>query len=362
VLFNIEFDHGDALEGYVIPDGFSEIANLRVSDLNGEIGVFPCDQLRQAVVTAGRHQSGMVGYRLDGSKVPNIAECSTLTIHDAQSGLLIYRRPKVVAPIQKKVIRLETQLLPLTRFDRYCGNYFHHELFSAERFGHETTLQVFHIDFTESIYVSGRLLMRNYEDFLGKGFEGIVLLADPYYEMALRLFLFKRMASTRINFLGERDKLILGPAIEYFAEANLDDAGALRALVKKAPLKVSNVLASPVARQFACSSPDQRVSRGEIAAAIDMLSRFTIVGHHADLPSFRDAVGEFLGIEADDLVIPPRQMLIEEIATKLKSVPTAEVLLEEDLIFDYYVRQALIPIDREDTTKDLKTHAVPPNR
>ncbi|WP_199925192.1 hypothetical protein [Neorhizobium sp. SOG26] len=284
-----------------------------------------------------------------------------LTIHDAKSGLLIYRR-RPNPMVKKKVFRLETQILPLIKFDRNCGSVFQYELFSLERFGHETALQTFHLNAVSSVYLSGRLLMRNYEEFLGKGFEGIVLLSDPYYEMAMRLFLFKRMASTPTGFLGERDKLILAPAIEYFADANLEDARSLRTLLKKAPLKVANVLASPVTRQFTCSSPDQRVNRSEVAAAIDLLSRFAIVGHHTNLPSFQDAVGEFLDIEADDLVIPPRQMLIEAIAGALKSIPSAEVLLEEDLIFDYYVRQALISADREDTSKDLERNADPSNR
>ena len=358
MLFNIEFDNGDALEGYVIPDGFSETAKIRVSDENGIVGVFPCNQVRQAVVAAGRHQNGMVGFHLDSSTIPHIASCHTLAIHDDKSGVLLYRRPQVASPVQKKIVRLETQLLPLVRFDRYCGHFFQYELLSAERFGHETVLQAFHLTTTESIYISGRLLMRNYEDFLNKGFEGIIMLSDPYYEMALRIFLLKRMATTPINFLGERDKLILGPATEYFANANLEDQGVLRSLLKKAPAKVTNVLASPVTRQLLCTSPDQRVTRSDIAGAIDLLSRFTIVGHSDNVILFQEAVSKLLNIAPDELVVPPRQMMIEQIAKKLRAISAAEVLLEEDLIFDYYVRQALVAASPENKTKDLEEYAV----
>ncbi len=205
MLFNLEFDQGTCLEGYLIPDGFSDAPQIRVSDEQGTIGVFPCDQPRPAVAAAGRHQTGMVGFRLDASSIPDIAENQTLTIHDAKSGVMIYRR-LAHPPVARKLVRLETQILPMIKFDRHCGSYFQYELFAAERFGHETALQVFHLNSVNSIYISGRMLMRNYEDFLGKGFEAIAFLHDPYYEMALRIFLLKRMSTTPVSFLGDRDK------------------------------------------------------------------------------------------------------------------------------------------------------------
>lgn len=350
MLFSIEFDSGVALEGYIVPDGFSEVASIRVSDENNEFGVFQCDQARPAVVAAGRHQTGLVGFRLDQSRIPVIRDLRTLMIHDAKSGVLIYRRPQVEFPIQKKIIRLETQILPMAKFDRHCGRLFSYELHSMERFGHETTLQAFHLDSTNSIYLSGRLLMRNYEHFLDRGFEGVVLLSDPYYELALRLFLLKRMVTMPINFLGERDQLIFGPAAEYFADTNFEDEDDLRARLKKAPPKVTNVLSSPIIRQLVCASPEQRVTRREVAPAIDLLSRFTVVGHNSDAVPFQSAVSELLGIPLDDVTTPSRQALLEDIARKLRRIPAAEMLLEEDLIFDHYVVDALL-LDRFDGLK-----------
>ncbi|WJH39069.1 hypothetical protein N7E02_19465 [Aliirhizobium terrae] len=342
MLFNIEFDHGGLVGGYLIPDGFSEIPHIRVSDENGEIGVFACNDVRPQVAASGRHETGMVGFRLDDAVIPHLADRKGLMIHDAKSHLLIYKRLIGISPLPRKIVRLETQLLPMIRFDQHCGRFFQYELFASERLGHETTLQVFHLNAVGSIYLSGRLLMRNYEEFLAKGFEGIVMLPDPYYEMAVRIFLLKRMAKTPISFIGERDRLILGTAAEYFAEADLDDLGTLRSLLKKAPSKVTSVLSSPITRQLTTTTPEQRITRREIAPAIDLLSQFTVVGHHQDAASFRQAVGEMLGIPTDELVIPPQQMLLKELADRLRMLPLAELMLEEDLIFDHYVRQAMM--------------------
>lgn len=341
MLFNIEHDRGNVLEGYIIPDGFSDEASIRVSDIDGDIIVLPCDKMRQAVVDSGRHASGLVGFRLDDSIIKGIAERKTLAIHDVKTGLLIYRRPQVEKPVQMKIIRLETQLLPMIKFDMFCGHHFQYQLPSIERFGHETALQAFHLNAVKSIYLSGRLLLRNYEEFLDKGFKAIALLSDPFYELALRIFLLKRMATTKISFLGDRDQILLAPAAEHFAETKLDDDISIRNALKKAPEKVRNTLMSPMTRQLACTFPEQVTTHSDVAPAIDLLSRFAVVGHSSDILGFQNAVGELFDIPVDDLPLPPRHLAIEELSARLKTLQIAEQLLEQDLIFDHYVRHAM---------------------
>ncbi|MBB5572159.1 MULTISPECIES: hypothetical protein [Rhizobium] len=357
MLFNLEYDRGTVLEGYLIPDGFSDLPHIRVSDADGELMVLPCDQIKEAVVASGRHENGRVGFKLDTSIIPDIAERHTLMIHDAKSGLLIYRRPQVSQPVPLKILRLETQLLPMAKFDYRCGRHFQYELSSVERFGHETALQAFHLNAIQSIYISGRLLLRNYEEFLDKGFKAIVLLTDPYYELALRIFLLKRMAKTQISFFGDRDKIILAPAAEHFAEVDLESEASLKSALKKASQNVRNVLLSPVTRQLVASTPEQLVKRSDVAAAIDLLSRFTIVGHDADSFHFQDAIGELLGISIGDLPLPSRHTALEDVATRLRTLHIAELILEEDLIFDHYVREAMKPTAPELRKANTSRHA-----
>ncbi len=357
MLFNLEYDHGTILEGYLIPDGFSDLPHIRVSDANGDLMILPCDQLKQAVIDSGRHENGRVGFKLDTTIIPDLAERTSLMIHDAKSGLLIYRRPQVPQTIPLKILRLETQLLPMVKFDYHCGRHFQYELPSVERFGHETALQAFHLNAIQSIYISGRLLLRNYEEFLDKGFKAIVLLTDPYYELALRIFLLKRMARTQISFFGDRDKIILAPAAEHFADVDLESEASLKMALKEAPQNVRSVLVSPVTRQLATTIPEQLVTRSDVAAAIDLLSRFAIVGHDSDSLYFQHAVGELLGIPIDDFPLPSRHSTLENIAAQLRSLHIAELMLEEDLIFDHYVREAMKPSAPELRETIVSRHA-----
>ncbi|WP_245276623.1 hypothetical protein [Rhizobium leucaenae] len=218
-------------------------------------------------------------------------------------------------------------------------------------------VQAFHLNAIQSIYISGRLLLRNYEEFLDKGFKAIVLLTDPYYELALRIFLLKRMAKTQISFFGDRDKIILAPAAEHFADIDLESEASLKSALKKASENVRNVLLSPVTRQLVATTPEQLVKRSDVAAAIDLLSRFTIVGHDADGLHFQDAIGELLGISIGDLPLPSRHSALEDVAARLRSLHIAELILEEDLIFDHYVREAMKPTAPELHKANASRHA-----
>lgn len=339
----MEFDHGAVIEGYLIPDGFSDETSIIVTRDDGTAVSFPCDQARPGVMQAGRHETGMVGFRIDESRMPDLVSQKRLVIQDAKTGLLIYRRPPVDEPVPFKLLRLEFNIVPMLKFDAYCGRHFQYAISAVERFGHETTMQAFHIHAQTSVYISGRLLLRNYEDFLDKGFQAIADIPDPYYEMACRLFILKRLAKGPVTFLGDRDKLILAPAAEHFAEINLEDEKAVRRALKKAPDKVRNVLISPITRQLVCTYPEQRVTRRDVAPAISTLSRFTVIGNGDDQAHFQQAVGELLSLPPMNIPIIPRHSVLEELSQRLRQMPIVEVMLEEDLILDHYVRQAVTP-------------------
>ncbi|MCY0096385.1 hypothetical protein [Hoeflea ulvae] len=343
MLFNLEYDREDIIEGYLIPDGFSNEPVVKVTLDDGSSFLQPCDQMRQAALDAGRHATGLVGFRLDASNTPDLAAQSGLSVRDADTGLLIYRRPGARKTLDMKLFRLELRMIPAIKLDKQCGHKFQYAMSAAERFGNETTLQMFHLNAINSIYVSGRLPLRGYEEFLDKGFHFVGSIPEPYYEMASRLFILKRLSREPVTFISDRDQIFLQPAARHFAEVNLQDEGAVRRALKRADGKVRNVLVSPVTRQLVCSDPEQQVTRRDIAAAIDAVSRFTTVGYDNDVGHFHQAIGELLDIPPVELPITPRYAFLEEMAERLRTMQIAETMLEEDLIFDYYVRQAVAP-------------------
>lgn len=341
MLFNVERDGGSVIEGYCVPDGFEDEPSIRVIADGKDVLELACSHPRDAVREAGRHATGLVGFRLDEKLLPGLSSITKLSLREARSGLLIYKRPVSSADRPLKLVRLETGLLPHLHLDIFCGQYFQYACKSAERFGHETAMQIFHLHAIPSIYLSGRFLLRNYEEFLDKGFQALTLLPDPYYELASRLYLLQHMVKSNVAFLGDRDHLMLGPAADHFDGVTLIDRAALRKALRTAPRSSLNFLRSPSTRLLACTSDDQQITRREVAPAIDLLSRFAIVGTSHDLPSFKGALGELLNVPAASIPEPIQSPDFASVAVVLRSLPEAEALLEEDLIFDHYVRDAM---------------------
>lgn len=340
MLFNVEFDHGDVIEGYLIPDGFSDRPVISVVGEAGELMRLECVHPRPAVLQSGRHGTGIVGFRLDCEILPDLESHRHLEIRDAKSGVLVYRRQAAGRTIDLKVFRMEFQMLPMVRFDHYCGGRFQYELTGMERFGQETALQAFHLNAVNSIYLSGRLHLRNFEEFFEKGFKVIGYLPDPYYEMASRLTVLKRLSQSQMTFLGDRDRLALTAAAAHFAEVVLDDERSLKKALQAAPPKMRDVFTSPATRQLARATPDQPVSRRDIAPAIDLLSRFAIVGQDESAIHFESAVAELLELPLEKIPSVSRHSALEAIAARLRRLPIAETLLEADLILHHYVRKA----------------------
>lgn len=343
MLFNLEFDHGDVLEGYLIPDGFSDQPIIRVLGEDGELLRIKCAEPRPAVVQSGRHETGLVGFRLDAATLPGLETYQHLEIRDAKTGVLVYRRSGARRPVPLKLFRMEFQMLPMVKLDHYCGRHFQYELSGMERFGQETALQAFHLNAVGSIYLSGRLHLRNFEEFFDKGFQVIGYLPDPYYEMASRLTMLKRLSQSQVTVLGERERFALTAAAAHFSDVVLDDERSIKKALQTAGPKIRDVFVSPATRQLVRSAPDQPVSRRDVAPAIDLLSRFAIIGQDGATLHFESALAELLGLPLEDIPSVGRHSVLEAIASRLRRLPIAEGLLEADLILHHYVREASGP-------------------
>lgn len=341
MLFNLEFDKGDVIQGYVVPDGFSEQPAIRVFEGRDEILSMDCDGLREAVVTSGRHSTGMIGFRLDDALVPGIRERRRIAIYERKSGLLVYRRVPKDLVQQKRVLRLETQLAPFMKLDRVLDPHFQYPIRRVERFGHETAMQAFHLNAVKSIYISGRLLLRNYEEFLEKGFDAIALLNDPYLEMAERLLLFARFSRLPPGLFGERDSMILMPAIQHFEGIDLASRQSLAKAFRSAGEDVQRILTSPLTHQLVAAHPEQVMTRQDVAPAMDALSRFAILGLKSHPETFTTPLAEFFDIDASELPQPTTHLATIRLAGILRQIPACERLLEFDLILHHFVSEAI---------------------
>jgi hypothetical protein len=339
MLFNLEADTGDRVTGYLVPDTFSAVPIIRVCSNGEKLLVLSANEVRNSLVVAGRHETGQCGFTVDSTTVPELSSLTDLELFDDETNLLIYRRPQSFM-IQKKLLRLEFHLLPLWRFDDAFNRSFQYFARGVESLGRETVTQLFLLNQVNSVYVSGRILYKNYSYFIDSHFQTIFLLQDPYEELAERLLVLNKSARLGTGHLGTRDSLAMRAAIQFAATLPLrDDKSMLRAL-RQMPPDVAATFANPLVRQLTSSTPDEMPSGGAVATALDLLASFAVVGLRHESDRFLHGVAELLNLDPARLPRIPQFSQVPALARLLKSASVVDALLEKDLELYHYINEA----------------------
>lgn len=329
MLFNIEYDSGEIIVGYAVVDGVAGSLDLVVVSGGEEIYRFLADEPRPALVQAGRHENGECGFRLSTADIPGLAELTDLEILERSTQLLLYRRPQPhYTP--KKVLRLETSMLPLWRFDNAMRPHFQYWSNNIETFGKETTTQFFMLTGISSVYVSGSIFYKNYAYAIEAGFECIAILRDPFEELAERIYVTQNLRYYGLAHFSERDLNRLTPAIEYFDGVQFNDERGLRDLFRLMPDRVASIFSNPLTRQLTSSQPGEMPAKNATAVSLDILSYFSILGVRDEKEQFIDACHEHFGLAQSNEVYIRHFTRVAELAEKLRAIRYPGYLLEND--------------------------------
>ena len=341
MLFNVEGDTGDRIFGYCVPDGVSGSLSLSLRIDGQQPQTILADRPKPSLVEGRRHETGRCGFDIIEADFPGLAVGADVEIRDSKSGFLFYRRAKPEF-ICKKICRIETQLHPLWGLDRFLRPAFQYYADGAERLGRETVTQLFLLDNVQSLYVSGRILFRNYSVYLDHGFEVCLFARPPYLELAERLIVLALSKKSGAATLGDRDAMVFAPAIEFSAGLPFANENAMKKAIRAMPSEVATVLANPLVRLLTSSTPDELPIAGAVSAALDALSSFKFVGVRGEgaRGNRRDMIGDFadiVGIPRDDVPRPRVAPGTLKLAKMLKDSGAVEGMLEKDLELFYYV-------------------------
>lgn len=340
MYFNILSDTGTEIHGYLIPDGFSAKPALIVNADGRVYGPIPCDVFLEGPKRNHDHETGVVGFQLTSAQIPGLRPETNVEIADADTGFTFYRRFIPGQHLKKRVFRLETQFVPHSELDVSLKPFFQFHAGSVDQYGSETIRQSLEIINQSSTYVSGRVLLKNIQQYLTPDTIKITSLRDPFYELAVRLTVITHFRKQSFSYLSQRDEIIFAPAMEYFHDLDLNDEVALATKIKNAPRDIIDLFESPFTKQLVAASPSDSVSREQIASALDVLSQFTLFDPSETGPAFAHDIGELLGIDQKRIRFLPLSKTFIDIAEKLRSIKILEHVLENDLILHYFIRRA----------------------
>lgn len=340
MLFNVESDTGSEIVGYLVPDGFTGQPTIVVTSGAEDLLRRPTWVLYEALVAAGRHETGLCGFRIDEENVPGLGTLDDLEIRDAETDLIIYRRVDPDVIVRRKIFRLEVHLLPLFRLDRALGQNFQFSFPSVERFGLETVNQVFLMNNSASINASGRVTYSSVQYYVDSGFDCVSILHDPFSELAERLLVLRAIGHGSANFLSLRDNVSLEATIAFAKALDVKTDKGLRRSFRELEPDVAAVLSDPVVRQLTTRLPDEQLKPSSISRALSTLSSFKVVGLRRHPELFAQAVAEELSLDYDNLPRPHPIPAVEELSSRLREIPSIERILEHDLSLYQLVSEA----------------------
>ncbi len=339
MLFDVESDVGDMICCYLAPDSGSGTPMLRVTCGAEELAALEANEDRPSLVAAGRHSTGRCGFRITPEIVPNLAQRPVLELREVQSGLSIYRRRPKENIVDHGLLRVDLRHRRDKKLDAYLDGHFQLAFAGVDRWGLETTLQVFHLKSTRSICISGRLMYKDLEYLAGDAFKKVCVLQDPFVELAETILSLQEVRSEENVDL--REQLMFDAAQEYFSFIDLSDAESLARSLSRLPEPIEAILANPTTRMLASRSFDQTPNLSYISTSLQTLSSFEIVGIRERPLSYLAPLAELLQRPIEEIPHEVPADSVIELADGLRSRRHASRMLDMDLAVYDTVRDAV---------------------
>lgn len=339
--FCVYKDIGKEIHGYLVPDGYSTKPKVlvRIND-DSKITEVNTWIFIEGAHAQGLHETGNVGFILNEKNVPGVSTASKVEISDSETGMIIYRRAQPEY-IPKKVLRVETAYFPQTDLDLCLKPFFQFYEHRVEHYGFETVRQMLEILHQPSVYVSGRILLKNYRIYIDYNIDvTMISLRDPFYELALRLIIFSRYNKQKFPFVAPRDILLFKPVMDWFDDLALQDEAAISKAIRSAPNDTLKLLASPFTQQLVADNPSDTATLDDVSQALDILSQFTLFDAGRDDRTYPRHIAELLGIPESSVRTRGQLESVHQLADILKKIGRIEHLLEADLILYHFIQRA----------------------
>lgn len=284
MLWNFDEDAGSYLFGWLALENRSrEPALVVVIDGRTRRRVVANFE-RVDLKAVGWHETGMCGFLIDREVCPELSPERDVEIFEEETNTLVFRRASdAVLPV--RLFHLETQTFPVYALDSSASPFVQMKYDSAELIGEETLTNIIKIVFCQSLMVSGGINYRRYVSHLREhGYHCSVLLSDPLREIAGRLIQIQMLAA---NDAGQGwRRMGQGDLIEAFRGVDLRRPAALAGAFRKLSDEAFFSLADPTTRKLVSMTPQDPVEDHHVAAALDTLAEFDIIGFDSDLNRF----------------------------------------------------------------------------
>jgi len=336
--FHIDHDDGQSIRCWIVPDNPLAISRMVVVGEGRRIAEIPASLVDEAFRQSGWHSTGQCTFQLTEAEVPGLSTLRDLELYDADTNVRIYRRSPQTECVEQRVLLINTGIEPESTLQAVLFPHFRHSYFGLHRLSDEIATSILATRMMPSCFMSGAVTVPRYEGFMtpDQMLTGI-LLHEPIVEMASRMLWLKARAEEaadpdRAWRLGG-----LAEAVRFTAACDLTDPRSLKHYFRMLPEPAYRLLYNPLTRQLGTRMPEDPLFPGHSIAAIEVLARIGIVGHHGRFEAFASALMDRLGLSGPT---PPAPLASPEtlaLADRLRGVKA----VQEMLVFDVALSDAV---------------------
>lgn len=343
--FHIDQDSGAIISGWIAPDNPSTTPRVRVSVPGRPDFELNADLPRPDIQALGLHSTGNTGFGIDEANTPGLASFSEVSVREADSGVLIYRRCSNSKPL--KLFVFDTTVNTENSCSLYgcLAPHFALTYVTDEHYAFDTLFSILNNRFSRSILASGQLPIARYENvFQANDFVRAAIIRHPFETLAFKLCSLRELNARRtsnfaLDLLEFADSVASVPAV--------DPAEVQARLRRLSPASIAQI-ANPLIKAFACPV-DEVPNRAHIAVALDRLASFDLVGTHSDHGAFLRHLTERAEVSLDGALDLGLSATTSNVASAIARIESVRKLLALDLSLYAYVEDALSLAKRSQT-------------
>lgn len=355
MLFSVDEDTGTRIVGWIMPDNPSHTPSVTVFEGTEKLAEVQARIVRPLLREQGLHDTGLCGFVVDEAAVSGLARRHQIEVYDAHTQTLVYRRRYGVPTIQRKLFRLETQILPNVRVNRLFDSLFQMSYPRLEALAPDTMRSVIDIAYSNSIYLSGRIYLAEYEVFLQKnGFDSCTYVRDPIEELAEQLLTLEWISRNSDETVKQLGNIGLASLVDSVKGKELKDADDFGAWLLRLSPEDRRLLSNPLTRLLTCRDGDEALSLVAVPSALDALASMKAVELRANLEHLLQLVGAHLEHDLGAWDMPAQSPGVLKLAEGLRDKETVRELLAADLELFREFTQALGR--SEDAMRDRDSH------
>lgn len=342
--FRIQADLGNEIKGYVVPDNPAAISRVAVSVDGRRVAEVAASKIEPSLKRRGWHSTGQCLFVISEAIVPDLAEIDHLEIYDIDTNVLIHRRASQArSHVEERVFLVGTSINSENEIQTALFPHFRQCYFDINKLSEEVIDSILASQEVQSCFVTGNFIFRRYDSYFSAGKSlTLMLVHDPYVEMASRLFWLRERADIADD---PTQSWRLGPLAEaasFSREYDYSEQRSLKRLFRMLPEPAYHLLHNPLTTQLGTRAPDERIGPAKSILAVEMLARVGLVGHRNYFAAFMESVLDRLGIVAE-VPEPPRVAEeIQALADRLRGLSAARDMVNfDEVICDGVLRSVV---------------------